>query len=133
MLTRWAGGYRHTRMPVIRHPDHAGGSMGDGPPGTDLVKRLRAASDEELMAILAAADAADIAMHEPGGRQAGQAVRPVPGTAEILLLGTLGCGYGMLAGGAGGHLVRTATTSVLIDPGPAALTLLLQLIQRGRF
>lgn len=107
--------------------------MGDRAPGTDLVRRLRAACDEELVAILSAADAADVAMHQPGGIRSVPAARPIPGTAEIVLLGTLGCRYGMLAGGAGGHLVRTATTSVLIDPGPAALTLLLQLIDRGRF
>lgn len=107
--------------------------MGDRAPGTELVTRLRRARDDELIAILAAADAADMAMHQPGGRQTVPAARPSPGTAEIVLLGALGCRYGMLAGGAGGHLVRTATTSVLVDPGPAALTLLLQLIDRGRF
>jgi ribonuclease BN (tRNA processing enzyme) len=107
--------------------------LGHAAPGTDLVRRLRAAGDEELVAILAAADAADVAMHAPGGMRAAPAVRPLPGTAEIVLLGALGCRYGMLAGGAGGHLVRTPTTSMLIDPGPAALTLLLRLIDRCRF
>jgi ribonuclease BN (tRNA processing enzyme) len=107
--------------------------MGDGVPETDLVKRLSAVCDEELVAILAAADAADAVMHTPGGAQATPAVRPLLGKVEIVLLGALGCRYGMLAGGAGGHLVRTATATVLIDPGPAALTLLLQLIDQARF
>lgn len=39
----------------------------------------------------------------------------------------------MLTGGAGGHLLRTATTSVLIDPGPAALGWLIRLIRRRLF
>ncbi|MEV5572204.1 MBL fold metallo-hydrolase [Spirillospora sp. NPDC052269] len=107
--------------------------MSDAAPDSDLVGRLRAASDDELVAILAAADAADVAMHAPGGQRLLPVPRPNPGTTEIVLLGALGCRYGMLAGGAGGHLVRTATTSVLVDPGPAALTLLLQLVDRGRF
>ncbi|MEU4406211.1 MBL fold metallo-hydrolase [Streptosporangium sp. NPDC023963] len=95
---------------------------------------LYTARDEELIAILAAADTVDIALHHPAR------VRPQPparstasGTCEVLLLGALGCRYGMLAGGAGGHLIRTATTTVLVDPGPAALSMLLQLIEQGLF
>jgi glyoxylase-like metal-dependent hydrolase (beta-lactamase superfamily II) len=102
------------------------------PPGTpvtqvpeDLAGRLLAASDEELAAILAAADQADIAVHQPGGLPVGGPVsRAAPGTAEIMLLGALGCRYGMLAGGAGGYLLRTPATTVLVDPGPAAHAIL---------
>jgi ribonuclease BN (tRNA processing enzyme) len=90
-----------------------------------LAARLLAASDAELLAILAAADDADIAMHQPGGLAPKVPVRrPEPGTAEIVLLGALGCRYGMLAGGAGGYLLRTPATTILVDPGPAAHTML---------
>lgn len=90
---------------------------------TDLAHQLRAASDAELAAILDAADLADIAMHQPGAL-ATPVIRTAPGTAEIVLLGALGCRYGMLAGGAGGYLLRTPATSILVDPGPAALGIL---------
>jgi L-ascorbate metabolism protein UlaG (beta-lactamase superfamily) len=90
---------------------------------TGLAASLHAASDTELLAILQAADAADIAMHQPG-QLAGQVHRPGRGTIEIVLLGALGCRYGMLAGGAGGYLLRTPATSILVDPGPAALGML---------
>src|SRR5882724_823878 len=97
----------------------------------DLAGRLLAASDEELAAILAAADQADIAMHQPGGLPVGGPVsRAAPGTAEIMLLGALGCRYGMLAGGAGGYLLRTPATTVLVDPGPAAHAILTGLNKR---
>jgi L-ascorbate metabolism protein UlaG (beta-lactamase superfamily) len=88
-----------------------------------LASKLRAASDAELAAILDAADQADIAMHQPGALAA-PVTRAAPGTAEIVLLGALGCRYGMLAGGAGGYLLRTPATSILVDPGPAALGIL---------
>ncbi|MDP9868246.1 MULTISPECIES: MBL fold metallo-hydrolase [Streptosporangium] len=102
-------------------------------PESDVAMRLRAASDDELLSILAAADAADIAMRHPLVADPPRAARPAPGTCEVVLLGALGCRYGMLAGGAGGHLVRTAATTVLVDPGPAALGLLLQLAEQGLF
>ncbi|GAA2120411.1 MBL fold metallo-hydrolase [Actinomadura napierensis] len=106
------------------------GAPGDAAPGT--VAQLLAADDRELEEILAAADTADLAMHAP--RTSPPRVRrPAPGTCEMVLLGSLGCRYGMLAGGAGGHLVRTASASVLVDPGPAALHLLLGLAERGLF
>lgn len=112
---------------------------GDSAPGDasasaakDTVARLLAAGDRELEEILAAADAADLAMHAP--RSSAPSVRrPAPGTCEVVLLGSLGCRYGMLAGGAGGHLVRTSCASVLVDPGPAALHLLLGLAEQGLF
>ncbi|MBB5817280.1 ribonuclease BN (tRNA processing enzyme) [Streptosporangium becharense] len=100
---------------------------------TPDVTHLYTAPDEELVAILAAADAADIAMHCPGGARAPHLTRPASGTCEVLLLGALGCRYGMLSGGAGGHLVRTAATTVLVDPGPAALGMMLQLTEHGLF
>lgn len=89
-----------------------------------LVSHLQAASDAELTAILAAADEADIAMHQHGGLGASPVRRAAQGTVEIILLGALGCRYGMLAGGAGGYLLRTPTTTVLVDPGPAAHNML---------
>jgi L-ascorbate metabolism protein UlaG (beta-lactamase superfamily) len=91
--------------------------------GADLAHKLRIASDAELAAILEAADTADIVMHQPGALTR-PVTRAAPGTAEIVLLGALGCRYGMLAGGAGGYLLRTPTTSILVDPGPAALGIL---------
>ncbi|WP_089212933.1 MBL fold metallo-hydrolase [Streptosporangium subroseum] len=98
----------------------------------DLARQLDAASDEELLAILAEADAADEAMHASPPRL-GSALPVAPGAVEITLLGGLGCRYGMLAGGAGGLLVRTAHTCVVIDPGPAALDWLVRLAQAGHF
>jgi len=106
---------------------HAPGRPPDAPApqATDLTGRLLAASDEELVALLAAADEADIAMHQPGGLPGGGPVRrATAGTVEIVLLGALGCRYGMLAGGAGGYLLRTRHTTVLVDPGPAAHAML---------
>ncbi|MBV9450771.1 MAG: MBL fold metallo-hydrolase [Streptosporangiaceae bacterium] len=89
----------------------------------DLAYKLRSASDAELTAILEAADDADVAMHQPGALTR-PVTRAAPGTAEVVLLGALGCRYGMLAGGAGGYLLRTPATSILVDPGPAALGIL---------
>lgn len=102
-------------------------------PAADLVPSLLAASDADLERVLAAADEADIAMRTPAaGLPAHQRV-VADGDLEIVLLGALGCRYGMLAGGAGGHLVRTAGTTLLVDPGPAALGVLVQLADRGLF
>ncbi|MER5643520.1 MBL fold metallo-hydrolase [Streptosporangium sp. NPDC002524] len=102
--------------------------------GTSDFAHLYTARDEDLIAILAAADAADIALHHPANVKPQPPTRSTPsGTCEVLLLGALGCRYGMLAGGAGGHLIRTATTTVLVDPGPAALGVLLQLTEQGLF
>ena len=104
------------------------------PPGipatraTDLAGQLKAATDEQLAAILTAADEADIAAHQPGGLAGSRTVaRAAPGTVEIVLLGALGCRYGMLAGGAGGYLLRTPAVTVLVDPGPAAPGMLAEL------
>ena len=104
------------------------------PPGTPatqatgLAGQLRAATDEQLAAILAAADEADIAAHQPGGlADSGTVARAALGTVEIMLLGALGCRYGMLAGGAGGYLLRTPAATVLVDPGPAAPGMLAEL------
>jgi ribonuclease BN (tRNA processing enzyme) len=104
----------------------------DPSPGTaatsavSLVASLEVASDADLLGILQAADAADIVMHQPG-QPARPTHRPNPGTVEIVLLGALGCRYGMLAGSAGGYLLRTPSTSILVDPGPAALGILTDL------
>jgi L-ascorbate metabolism protein UlaG (beta-lactamase superfamily) len=98
-------------------------TTGPAASGTALAHTLRTASDADLAAILQAADDADIAMHHPGAL-ARPVTRPAPGTTEIMLLGALGCRYGMLAGGAGGYLLRTPATSILVDPGPAALGIL---------
>jgi len=120
---------------MIGRPD-AGNSQVPPParPDVGLAGQLRAATDEELVAILAAADEADIAIHRPdrhpGSGTGVQVARPMPATVEIVLLGALGCRHGMLAGGAGGYLVRTPATSVLVDPGPAALGMLVQLADR---
>jgi ribonuclease BN (tRNA processing enzyme) len=97
-----------------------------------MVRGLLAATTAELEQILAGADAADMAMREP---PAGAAPRrlPAPRTCEVVILGSLGCRHGMLAGGAGGHLVRTASATVLVDPGPAALGCLLDLARKGLF
>jgi L-ascorbate metabolism protein UlaG (beta-lactamase superfamily) len=91
--------------------------------GADLAQTLHTASDADLAAILEAADDADIAMHQPGAL-ARPVTRAAPRTAEIMLLGALGCRYGMLAGEAGGYLLRTPSVSILVDPGPAALGIL---------
>jgi L-ascorbate metabolism protein UlaG (beta-lactamase superfamily) len=104
-------------QPVTQPPGDPDGSE------ASLAGKLRAASDAELAAILDAADQADIAMRQPGAL-ATPVTRPAPGTAEIVLLGALGCRYGMLAGGAGGYLLRTPAASILVDPGPAALGIL---------
>jgi ribonuclease BN (tRNA processing enzyme) len=98
----------------------------------EMVRGLLTASTAELEQVLAGADADDIAMREP---QAGiTPLRlPAPGTCEITILGSLGCRHGMLAGGAGGHLLRTASATVLVDPGPAALGCLLDLARQGLF
>jgi L-ascorbate metabolism protein UlaG (beta-lactamase superfamily) len=96
------------------------------PAATALAHELRAASDAELAVILDAADQADIAMHQTGALAA-PVTRAAPGTAEVVLLGSLGCRYGMLSGGAGGYLLRTPATSILVDPGPAALGMLASL------
>lgn len=98
----------------------------------EMVQGLLSASTAELERILAEADANDIAMREPAAGPAPHRL-PAPGTSEVMILGALGCRHGMLAGGAGGHLVRTATTTVLVDPGPAALGCLLGLALRGLF
>ena len=66
-------------------------------------------------------------MHQPGGLAAGPARQAAPGTVEIMLLGALGCRYGMQAGVACGYLLRTPSTSILVDPGPAAHAMLAQL------
>lgn len=100
---------------------------------SELVDSLLTASDDELLRILADADTADIAMRTPAAGLAPHRRVTEPGTTEVVLLGALGCRYGMLAGGAGGHLVRTATTTVLVDPGPAALGMLLDLAASGQF
>lgn len=101
-------------------------------PVTGLAGRLRAATDAELVAILTAADEADIAAHQPGGLAGSRtAARAAPGTVEIVLLGALGCRYGMLAGGAGGYLLRTPAATVLIDPGPAAPGMLADMAGQG--
>lgn len=76
--------------------------MTDRESGADLVERLRAASDAGLQEMLAAADVADIAMHRSSGPLSGSSPRIAAGTTEIVLLGGLGCRYGMLADGAGG-------------------------------
>lgn len=107
-------------QPVTQPPGEPGAT------GYDLAYELREASDAELTAILDAADQADIAMHQPGAL-ATPLTRARPGTAEIVLLGALGCRYGMLAGGAGGYLLRTPAASILVDPGPAALGMLASL------
>jgi len=99
----------------------------------DLVSSLRLAGDAELLNILASADAADVAMRDPRQGLAEHRRVVAAGTTEIVLLGAMGCRYGMLAGGAGGHLVRTATTTVLVDPGPAALDTLVALAGRELF
>lgn len=105
---------------MTRHPGTPA-APAPAPGGPATAEALLAASDDELVTILAAADQADIAMHRPGGlTRPAQARRPAPGTTEIVLLGALGCRYGMLAGGAGGYLLRTPGTSILVDPGPAA-------------
>ena len=104
-------------QPVTQPPGDTDGSE------AGLAGKLRAASDAELAAILDAADQADIAMHQPGAL-ATPVTRTAPGMAEIVLLGALGCRYGMLAGGAGGYLLRTPAASILVDPGPAALGIL---------
>jgi L-ascorbate metabolism protein UlaG (beta-lactamase superfamily) len=106
-----------TGQPTI---DPAGGQ---GSREADLARELRAATDAELAAILDAADQADIAMHQTGALAA-PVTRAAPGTVEVMLLGALGCRYGMLAGGAGGYLLRTPAASILVDPGPAALGML---------
>jgi ribonuclease BN (tRNA processing enzyme) len=95
----------------------------DGSRNRDLARALLSASDAGLLAILDAADQADIAMHQPGALDR-PVTRAAPGTAEVVLLGALGCRYGMLAGGAGGYLLRTPAVSILVDPGPAALGML---------
>jgi ribonuclease BN (tRNA processing enzyme) len=95
----------------------------DGSRNRDLVPALLSASDADLLAILDTADQADIAMHQPGAL-ARPVTRAEPGTIEVVLLGALGCRYGMLAGGAGGYLLRTPGASILVDPGPAALGML---------
>lgn len=105
---------------------------GQGSPGADLAQELRAATDAELAAILDAADQADIAMHQTGALAA-PVTRAAPGTAEVVLLGALGCRYGMLAGGAGGYLLRTPGATILVDPGPAALGMLAGLHQNSFF
>ncbi|WP_188197568.1 MBL fold metallo-hydrolase [Nonomuraea sp. SYSU D8015] len=97
-----------------------------------LAVRLSAASEEELLAILAQADADDEEMHT-NPPQLGSAHPVAAGATEVTLLGALGHRYGMLAGGAGGLLVRTRQTCVLVDPGPAALGLLVRLTRQGRF
>lgn len=98
----------------------------------EMVNGLLTASTAELEQILAGADADDIAMREPPSGPAPRRL-PAPGTCEITILGSLGCRHGMLAGGAGGHLIRTASATVLTDPGPAALGCLLDLARRGLF
>ncbi|MFC5719180.1 MBL fold metallo-hydrolase [Streptomyces gamaensis] len=92
-----------------------------------------AATDEEIAAVLAAADDADMAMRTPPVRLTQPARSVAPGGCEITLLGALGCRYGMLSGGAGGLLVRTGEGAVIIDPGPAALDRLLALAAQGEF
>jgi L-ascorbate metabolism protein UlaG (beta-lactamase superfamily) len=97
----------------------------------EMVRGLIEASSAELELILAEADADDIAMRDRPAR----ATRRLParGACEVVILGSLGCRHGMLAGGAGGHLVRTASATVLVDPGPAALGHLLDLARQGLF
>ncbi|MFI1796516.1 MBL fold metallo-hydrolase [Streptomyces sp. NPDC020379] len=92
-----------------------------------------AASDGDLEAVLSAADDADLVMRTLPVRVT-PAARAVPDdTCEVTLLGALGCRYGMLSGGAGGLLVRTAGGALIMDPGPAALTRLLKLAAEGEF
>ncbi|MER6505914.1 MBL fold metallo-hydrolase [Nonomuraea sp. NPDC001636] len=94
---------------------------------------LRSSSTQELAGILDEADDAHRRMHAHPPRL-GQAPSPVvAGATEVTLLGALGHRYGMLAGGAGGVLIRTGKSCVIVDPGPAALGLLLQLARQGRF
>jgi ribonuclease BN (tRNA processing enzyme) len=104
----------------------------DGDDAREMVRGLLAATTAELEQVLADADANDMAMREPA---AGAAPRrlPAPWECEVVILGSLGCRHGMLAGGAGGHLVRTASATVLVDPGPAALGCLLDLARKGLF
>lgn len=99
----------------------------------ETVHGLLRASTAELEQTLAAAGADDTAMREPPAGPAPDRM-PVPGTCEVVILGSsLGCRRGMLAGGAGGRLVRTSSATVLADPGPAALGSLLALARRGLF
>lgn len=100
--------------------DEAGGNF----------EALRALSDAELERTLAEADDVDERLQAGDGTVA--VVRPRH-DVEVVFLGALGCRLGMLAGGAGGLLVTMHGTTMLIDPGPGALSRLVRLDEAGTF
>jgi ribonuclease BN (tRNA processing enzyme) len=93
-----------------------------------LFRELDTSPDSALVQILAEADDLDDRLQvapRDGGRR-----EPHSGL-ELTFLGGLGCRLGMLAGGAGGFLVRIAGSTLLVDPGPGALHRLAVLQRRG--
>lgn len=115
-------------MPQAGNP-----AAGDGRGGArEMVRGLLAAPAASLEAILAESDDAGIAVRRPLAPAPARR-QPAPGACEVVILGSPGCRHGMLAGGAGGRLVRTATATVLIGPGPAAAGCLLALARHGLF
>jgi glyoxylase-like metal-dependent hydrolase (beta-lactamase superfamily II) len=96
----------------------------------NLFEELRALPNDALERILRDADDLDERLQSKWGDQSWP---PPRHPLEITFLGALGCRLGMLAGGAGGLLVRMHGTTLLIDPGPGALTRLAILAAAGEF
>jgi ribonuclease BN (tRNA processing enzyme) len=97
-------------------------------PADKLFRHLHESSDAELLRILTEADNRDELLQQ-GLPVTASAVPRHP--LEITFLGSLGCRLGMLAGGAGGFVVRIHGVTLLVDPGPGALYRLALLQKRG--
>src|SRR3954469_4556273 len=95
-----------------------------------LFREIDTSPDSALVQILAEADDLDDRLQL--ARHDGRTRTPEPRPAlELTFLGGLRWRLGMLAGGAGGFLVRIAESTLLVDPGPGALHRLAALQRSG--
>lgn len=89
-------------------------------------------SDDELIAILKNADAADREILNYHLALANRTEELRNYAFEVTILGSKGCRFGMLTGQVGGIWLKSSKMDIIIDPGPSLTEIVSQLVKMGK-